>query len=270
MARPEYFKRTTELIRRLKYTGSVCISGLTASGKTTHAHLLAGELGLTYVSGSQIQLNFMGVSPIQSKDFWITDKAKSFWNKNEFNRIDAELLRLESSADGYIFDTSTMPWRHKRPALCIWLESSLQSRVIKSIVSHRGSQTFSPEDYPQRIAEKDRSTITLYKQLYGIDIGSDLSAFDLILDISSLITEPTLRASLRSIAIAHSIIHPAVGWYLTKDTKFLHKFEEVVQQQSHLIVRNALLGLVGNHRSNKGECHLSERAKHKHRTRHEP
>jgi cytidylate kinase len=258
------------LIRRLIYTGSVCISGLTASGKTTHSHLLAGEFGLTYVSGSQIQLNFMGVSPMQSKDFWITDKAKSLWDKNEFHRIDAELLRLESIGEGYIFDTSTMPWRHKRPALCIWLQSSLHSRVIKSIVSHRGSQTFLPEDYPQRIAEKDRSTITLYKQLYGIDIGSDLSVFDLIIDISSLITEPTLHASLRSIAIAHSIIHPGVGWYLTKDIGFLHKFEEVAQQQSHLIVRNTLLGLAENCRSDASECHQPERATHQNRPPHEP
>ena len=50
----------------LRYSGNVCISGLTASGKTTHSHLLAGEFGLTYVSGSQIQLNFIGISPIQT------------------------------------------------------------------------------------------------------------------------------------------------------------------------------------------------------------
>ena len=252
----------TEMIRRLKYSGSVCISGLTASGKTTHCHLLAGEFGLTYVSGSQIQLNFMGVSPIQTKDFWITDKAKSFWSKKEFNRIDAELLRLESIAEGYIFDTSTMPWRHKRPALCIWLESSLQSRVIKSIISHRGSRTFSPDEYPQRIAQKDEATISLYKQLYDIDIGSDLAVFDLIIDISTLITEPTLRASLKSIAIAHSIIQPAVGWYLTKDSEFLRRFKEVIRQQPHLIMRNRLLGLPQDHCSNKSERPQPKRGTH--------
>lgn len=87
---------TEEILRRLRYAGSICISGLTASGKTTHSHLLAGEFGLTYVSGSQIQLNFMGVSPIQSKDFWITDKAKAFWNEKEFDRIDHEMTRLET------------------------------------------------------------------------------------------------------------------------------------------------------------------------------
>ena len=74
-----------ECMRALRYEGNVCISGLTASGKTTHSHLLAGEFGLTYVSGSQIQLNFMGVSPIQKKDFWITPAAKVFWALSEEN-----------------------------------------------------------------------------------------------------------------------------------------------------------------------------------------
>src|SRR5258708_38810905 len=95
--------------------------------------------------------------------------------------IDAELLRIESASDGCIFDTSTMPWRHRRPALCIWLGSSLESRVLKSIVSHRGRSRFKGDEYPARITEKDAATQRLYEELYGIRIGDDLSCFDLIL-----------------------------------------------------------------------------------------
>jgi len=230
-----------EIIRRLQYRGSVCVSGLTASGKTTHCHLLAGEFGLTYVSGSQIQLNFMGVSPIQKKDFWITEEAKKFWDKKQFERIDEELIRLESIAEGYIFDTSTMPWRHKRPALCIWLESSLESRVIKSIISHRGKSRFSLDNYKEKIAEKDASTLILYRDLYGIEIATDLSSFDLILDIGSLINEPTLDASLKSIANAHSIIRPAVGWYLTGEKEFQRQLIESTRCFPEIVKRNRLL-----------------------------
>jgi len=190
----------------LLYGSNICISGLTASGKTTHSHLLAGEFGLTYVSGSQIQLNFLGVSPIQTKDFWITLDAKKLWDADQFRRIDAELLEIENRSYGCIFDTSTMPWRHHKPALCIWLESNLESRVLKSIVSHRGRNQFNIDEYPAKIAEKDQATISLYKSLYDIDIGSDFSCFDLILDISTLIGEPTLDASLISIQIAHKFI----------------------------------------------------------------
>lgn len=229
-----------DVIDRLRYSGNVCISGLTASGKTTHSHLLAGEFGLTYVSGSQIQLNFMGISPIQPKDFWISERAKSLWNKKEFNRIDAELLRLESVGDGYIFDTSTMPWRHRRPALCIWLESSLESRVVKSIVSHRGNCRFSTREYQDKICEKDKSTLTLYKDLYNISIGSDLTKFDLVLDISNLITEPSLSQSLNSISTAHSIIRAATGWFLTKEPIFERLFSKLIDRHRHLVLHNKL------------------------------
>lgn len=225
----------------LRYQGNICISGLTASGKTTHSHLLAGEFGLTYVSGSQIQLNFMGVSPIQTKDFWISERSKSFWDPDQFVRIDSELLRLEKSASGHVFDTSTMPWRHTCPCLAIWLESDLDSRVKKSLISHRGRGSYPLSEYPTRILEKDNATVTLYKTLYGIDIGSDLACFDLIVDISSLVEEATLDHSLRSIAIAHSIIRPAVAFYLTGRPDFRHALENASKQHAQLIRRNTLL-----------------------------
>src|ERR1700679_3753216 len=172
--------------RHLRYDGNICISGLTASGKTTHSHLLSGQLGLTYVSGSQIQLNFMGVSPIQRRDFWVSAQAKALWNEKDFSRIDAELLRLEETAEGFIFDTSTMPWRHKRRALNIWLESSLESRVTKAIISHRGRSDVEFADYPRLIEEKDHATYSLYESLYGIEIGRSFDRFDLVIDLSRL------------------------------------------------------------------------------------
>lgn len=225
----------------LRYNGNVCIAGLTASGKTTHSHLLAGEFGLTYVSGSQIQLNWMGVSPIQPKDFWISPDAKQFWKADGFSRIDAELLRLEQLTAGYVFDTSIMPWRHKKPALCIWLGSSLESRVLKSIVSHRGRSSVARSDYPAKIMEKDEATIALCRSLYGIEIGTDLSCFDLILDISSLIREATLRASLQSIAVAHKIIRPACGYYLTRNHGFRDAFVAAVAEHSTLVRHSSVL-----------------------------
>lgn len=231
--------------RALRYRGNVCISGLTAAGKTTHSHLLAGELGLTYVSGSQIQLNFLGVSPIQSKDFWITQEAKSLWDESQFRNIDAELLRLEEFATGFVFDTSTMPWRHKHPALCIWLESTPESRVFKAIVSHRGNTTFSHASYRDRISSKDHATISLYKSLYGIEIGVDLTCFDLILDISALITRPTLGSSLRSIATAHALIRTAVAWYLTGRKVFKREFVALASKSPEIVKRNTITPLIG-------------------------
>ncbi len=229
----------------LRYDGNVCVAGLTAAGKTTHSHLLAGEFGLTYVSGSQIQLNWMGVSPIQPKDFWISPEAQRFWEADGFQKIDAELLRLEQLTAGYVFDTSIMPWRHKSPTFCIWLESSLKSRVLKSIVSHRGRSSVPHAQYPARIQEKDDATVKLCRQLYGIEVGSDLSCFDLVLDISTLVTEATLDASLRSIAVVHSIIRPACAYYLTHNREFLDAFLLAVAEHPHVVKHNAVIELFG-------------------------
>jgi cytidylate kinase len=227
--------------RALQYTGNVCISGLTASGKTTHAHLLAGEFGLTYVSGSQIQLNFMGISPVQSREFWVTQEAKALWDREQFARIDAELLRLEYVRTGCIFDTSTMPWRHRKDALCIWLESNIDSRVVKSIISHHGNGDLDFDKYPALIAEKDRMTISLYRDLYGIEIGSDLSPFDLTLDISGLIREPSLEAALASIWKAHSVIRAASAFYLTGKSIFRDDYLKAVADASDIIKLDAVL-----------------------------
>ncbi len=225
----------------LRYTGNICISGLTASGKTTHSHLLAGEFGLTYISGSQIQLNFMGISPIQSREFWITQDARNLWDREQFNRIDSELLCLERMRNGCIFDTSTMPWRHEREALCIWLESSLESRVMKSLISHHGNGNLDPHQYPALISEKDRMTTTLYAELYAIHIGRDLSPFDLILDISALVHEPTLEAALFSIGRAHSVIRAASAFYLTGKASFEEEYSRAVRVSSDIVRRDSVL-----------------------------
>lgn len=226
----------------LRYATNICISGLTASGKTTHAHLLAGEFGLTYVSGSQIQLNFLGVSPIQSKDFWITNDAKALWDADQFRRIDSELLAIERRATGCIFDTSTMPWRHMQPAFCIWLESSLPSRVTKSIVSHRGRNQFEVPEYPAKISEKDAATVGLYRDLYNIQIGTDLSCFDMIIDISDLIHEPTLDSSLSSISVAHKFVRAASAFALTGRAIYQDNLLEAAHEHPAVLQRCSLLG----------------------------
>jgi cytidylate kinase len=225
----------------LRYRGNVCIAGLTASGKTTHSHLLCGEFGTTYISGSQIQLNLMGISPVQSREFWVTQEAKALWDKEQFSRIDSELLNLECLRNGCVFDTSTMPWRHRRPALCIWLESSLESRVLKSIVSHHGNGAIALDEYPRLIAEKDRATRSLYKELYGLRIGDDLAPFDLVLDISTLIKTPTLAAALSSIRTTHRVIRSAVAFYLTGEARFRTAYLRAASRNAGIVRHDRVL-----------------------------
>jgi hypothetical protein len=83
--------------------------------------------------------------------------------------------------------------------------------------------------------------LTLYNNLYDINIGTDLSCFDLILDISTFITEPTLISSLQSITKAHEIIRSAVGYYLTKSSGFKFDFQNAINENQEFILYNSLL-----------------------------
>jgi hypothetical protein len=94
--------------------------------------------------------------------------------------------------------------------------------------------------YEEKIKEKDDATISLYKKLYNIDIGTDLSCFDLIIDISLFISEPSLTNSIKSIQKAHKIIRTAVGYYLTKSKEFKIEFQEAIEENQKYIIHNSL------------------------------
>jgi hypothetical protein len=93
------------------------------------------------------------------------------------------------------------------------------------------------------LAEKDSATIALYKELYDIEIGTDLSCFDIILDISALVSNPTLEEAQHSISVVHEIIRPAAGWYLTRKMRFLDEFNEATTKHAEIVKRNRLIDL---------------------------
>jgi cytidylate kinase len=223
----------------LKYHGNVYISGLTASGKTTHCYLLAGSFGLTYVSGSQIHLSINGMSPIQERKFWITETAKKLLTEDQFKKVDQELQRIERSSKGFVFDSWIMPWRKTSNGLTIYLKSSLKSRTMKAAVSRRENGFIIDNIYKEKIKEKDNSAIALYKKLHGVDIENDLSIFDIVIDNTSFIESPTFEASQLSIIKTHSIVQSAVGYYLTGNADYRRDLKKHCEQK--YIVHNTLL-----------------------------
>lgn len=46
----------------------VCVSGLTAAGKTTHSHILAGELGLMKLFLVMIKLTLLAIEVLGEAD----------------------------------------------------------------------------------------------------------------------------------------------------------------------------------------------------------
>jgi cytidylate kinase len=196
---------------------NVIISGLTASGTTTHGKLLAQEYGLEYISASQTLLKLAGLRSDQPLDFWVTKEGLHLTKNTSWTQVDDEFCRLEAQSDTTLFDCLSLPWLHSQNCMVIWLESSLPARLMKAIVSHKGETDLTVHQVEKRIKRKDRLARNKIMEAYGVHIFRDRSPFDLIIDNSSFITAPTEGAAWLGIRKTQEILSSAVGWYLYAD-----------------------------------------------------
>jgi len=88
--------------------------------------------------------------------------------------VDARLLK--KAAKGNVVITSyTLPWLSK-DGLKVWLSGTPQSRAER--MAKRDSST--SEESMKIIEKRDKENFNLYKKLYGIEFGKDLSPFQLV------------------------------------------------------------------------------------------
>jgi len=201
---------------------NVIVSGLTAAGKTTHCLLLSQRYNLTLISAASVMAKLSGfefTADAMESAFWVSEEAKQIVALRKKSEqldlaVDAVLKRLSEKADNIVFDACGLPWISSAPALRIWLESSLESRLLKSFVSHRLDEYPMSSNLLEFIARKDQDTRDIFLSLYSFDIYEDREVFDLVLDISSLIRRPHILSAKRSIRIADEIISSIVGWRL--------------------------------------------------------
>ncbi len=165
----------------------ICISGLTACGKSTVAKSLAKKYGLKYISGGEI-LKAMAAEEgfkVSGDGWWETEQGTRFlkerMEKPDFDRmVDARLLEAAKKG-GVILDSWTMPWLFDG-GFKIWLEASREMRAKR--LSVRDGLSY---DEALRILDrKDETTRRIYAKLYGFKLGFDLSPFDLILNVDNL------------------------------------------------------------------------------------
>lgn len=187
---------------------NIIISGLTAAGKTTHALLLARRLGFDYLSASELMLNQMAVTPDANNALWVTRLKEIETRRNQepvdelVNTILADSLR---TCDATVFDSWSASWLPgAQSCLRIWIESTPESRAMKARASQEPYGPFlTLEECASLIASKDDGTARRFASLLGADIISDRSVFDLVLDNSHLITEPTMDSAQRGITTFH-------------------------------------------------------------------
>ncbi len=173
----------------------VCISGLTASGKSTVARMLAKKYGLHYYSGGGMLKKVaveMGYSP-GGEDWWGTDDGKRFLKERSrnfrYDRLVDQMLIRKAEEGNVVLDSWTMPWLLAF-GFKIWIDASLEVRAERLSKRNR----IPLDEALNSLKEKDETTRRIYKELYGIDLGFDFSPFHVVIDNSNLSIEETFVA----------------------------------------------------------------------------
>lgn len=212
---------------------NIAIGGLTAAGKTTHSKLLAKRLGYEYVSATTILLEILSIP--KSDTIWL-DRYSEVERRRAGDAVDIELgerlHQIARSCDGVVFDTWAMAWIGEDPLLRVWIDSDLQSRVRKCVVSAgMGAST----RCPIVVGLKDEDTRARFKRLYDFDLCADFGRYDAVLSNTHLIPVATRWAADAGIArfevVVESIVCAALSGSLMDDA------EEILSRHPLEVVR---------------------------------
>jgi cytidylate kinase len=155
--------------------------GMPAVGKTTVAKILAEELNLPLVGGGDILKEIAHEEGYNATgdDWWDTAEGMKFLEKRrgspKFDKeVDARLLSKAEKGD-VVITSYTLPWLSK-VGVKVWLAGTPASRSVR--MAKRDSST--PEECMKIIEKRDKENYRLYKSLYEIKFGEDLSPFHLV------------------------------------------------------------------------------------------
>jgi cytidylate kinase len=165
----------------------VCVCGLAGSGKSTLGRKLARRYGFKYYSGGDALKALAldeGYRQIK-RGWWESPEGMRFLQRrrrdSEFDRvIDAKLLEFAREGN-VVLDSWTMPWLLDR-GFKVWLEASPERRAKR--IAKRDGLGF--EEALKALRVKESRTRSIYRKLYGFDLGGDLEPFHLILDTDNL------------------------------------------------------------------------------------
>jgi cytidylate kinase len=165
----------------------VCISGMAGTGKSTLAKKLAKKYKLRYYSGGDALKALAAEEGCNSssRGWWESPEGLSFIKKREKNlkfdkAVDDKLL--EYAQKGHVLlDSWTMPWLLKT-GFKIWLVASIKKRAER--IAKRDKIPIN--EALNVLKEKEAGTKTIYKKLYGFELGEDFEPFNLVLDTDNL------------------------------------------------------------------------------------
>lgn len=166
---------------------AIIVSGMPAVGKTTVSRVVAEELGLKLVGGGDVLKEMAveeGYSP-GGDDWWDTKEGMKFLEerkrKSGFDKeVDARLLEKAKKGD-VVITSYPIPWLSKH-GVKVWLSGSVETRARRMAKRDH----VDAKKCKEVLAIRDAENYKLYKNLYKIEFGNDLSPFDLLVDTDSI------------------------------------------------------------------------------------
>lgn len=157
----------------------ICIYGLTAAGKTTHATLLAQQLHMDYVSASGLMFQKLGYRNPGDSTPWSRDMSKISALRESGavdEAVNRELIARAGDDAPAVFDSWTLPFMAadslplRSAVLFVRLESDISSRAVRCVVSQGSASRSSISNAITLIREKDTSSRRQFQDTFGIDI----------------------------------------------------------------------------------------------------
>ncbi len=168
------------------------VSGLTASGKSSVSKKLAKKFSLEYFSASS---KLRKILPKKDFNVWESKKgidAVKFRLKNpQYDRkLDSFIIRLFKKSSNIVMDSWVASWKVKdKNTLKIYIKADQKIRAER--VSKRDGIT--AKQALAFMRQKDKLTAEIYKNIYGINVESDFTPFDIVIDTSYLDLKDTVK-----------------------------------------------------------------------------
>ena len=179
---------------------AIILCGSPAVGKTTVAKIIASKLGLKLIGGGDVLKEIAleeGYNAV-GDDWWDTEDGMKFMKEragsSEFDKeVDKRLLARARKGD-VVMTSYTLPWLAKA-GVKVWLSGTKRSRAER--MAKRDSS--SPEECVKVIEARDRKNFALYKKLYGIRFGKDLSPFSIVVGTDGIPAAEVARSVLEQL-----------------------------------------------------------------------